>query len=98
MVRETSLMAYCAEMPKIRETQYRVLYSLWRHGPMTASELALLLQERINAISPRPNELRKMGLVHGLRKRSCSVTTHTAIEWSVTTKGMHAIEQGEVLS
>ncbi len=82
MLQATSREAFAGIAPHLGERQQEVLAAFYKNGPMTNSELSEFLGIRINAITPRTNELVKMGLVHEHDRRPCRVTGSKAIVWS----------------
>lgn len=89
----TSLKAYAEEIePTLGYRQDMVLKALQNVGPMTNKETARYLEMEINSITPRMNELVKMGLVGEVDKRHCKITGRTAIVW-----GLKKLEQARLL-
>lgn len=82
-VRDTSREAYDSIVPDLNEKQAIVLAAIEMHQPLTNSELSEVLGWSINRITPRVLELRNLGKVVDLGKRSCRVTGRNAHEWGV---------------
>lgn len=87
MIQETSKTAYIEIKPELGQRQEEVLnlikdYTL-KGKNLTNTEIGKILERPINAITPRTNELVKLGLVKESEKRRCNVTGRTAIAWSV---------------
>lgn len=78
---DTSRMAYHDIQPKIGDRQNKVLGVIELHGPMTNSEIAQVLGWPINTVTPRTNELVKLGVLAIYDRRHCNVTGRTAIVW-----------------
>lgn len=81
-VRSTSIQAFGDIQPRIGEKQQVVVNALIRFGPMTNTEIAHRTKNPINTITPRTNELVKMGIVAEIDRRSCKITGKKAIVWS----------------
>ena len=80
MVEETSREAYELIKHLISDKQKEVLQVFKKHSDQsfTNMELANELGWSINRVTPRTNELRKMGLLQTVGKRACRVTGNTA--------------------
>lgn len=81
MIRDTSREAYASVAPHIGQKQAVVLGVIRSGNGMTNAEIAQALHLPINCVTPRCLELRKMGLVIEMGKRSCRVTGRTAYVW-----------------
>src|SRR5579864_4507139 len=81
MIQDTSLAAFDSIQPKLGEKQNKVLQTLRLLPNATNAELAAKLGWPINTITPRCQELRKMGLVLDAGKRTCKQTGSTAHAW-----------------
>lgn len=86
-MQETSLAAYRSEVrPTLGDRQraaYSVLCEAHAEGKnMTNSEIAATLNWKINTVTPRINELRKVGKVRGDGLRTCNVTGRTVHAWT----------------
>lgn len=80
MIQDTSLEAFF----KFKDAQTRrdqVLQTLRLLPDATNAELADKLRWAINRITPRVNELRKLGLVLDNGRRVCRITAGTAHAW-----------------
>ncbi len=89
-VQETSLAAYADAVPQLRPRQKKVYEILEEQGPMTNLEIAYYLHWPINIVTPRTNELVKLGVVQEMTRRPCRHTGRTSIAWGVVT---HKAEQ-----
>ena len=85
-MQSTSLEAY-RNLGRLGEKQHAVhqmILSANRLGyDMTDKELSRALKWEINTVTPRRNELVKMGLVVRSQIRECSVTGRRVIAWKV---------------
>ena len=73
-----------AQSGLLRKTQTAVMAVLKERGDMTSGEIAQALDRRINSVSPRLAELRKLGVVKATRPRPCQVTRQTCLAWVLT--------------
>jgi predicted transcriptional regulator len=81
MIQETSLMAYqTVDLPRSR---LRVLKALNIKKEATNAMISNFLGIPINCVTPRMNELVKMGLVSESYKDRCPITGGVAIFWKV---------------
>lgn len=80
MVVDTSQMAYDTIKHLLSEKQLQVLTVFIRNPDRsyTNMELAEELGWSINRVTPRTNELRRLGLLITVGKRACKVTGRTA--------------------
>ncbi len=80
MVVDTSLAAYDMIKHLLSEKQGEVLKVFLKHRDRTYTnmELADALGWSINRVTPRTNELRKIGVIKTVGKRACRVTGNTA--------------------
>lgn len=53
------------------------------HGPMTNLELAYCLHRPINTITPRTNELAKLGVLRDAGVRACRMSGRSAHIWAI---------------
>ena len=86
MIRQTSILAFQNIQNKISKRQALIMDVLSQAGDegMTDQEIARKLKKSDpNYVRPRRNELCKMGLVIGITKRVCLVSTGTSIAWKV---------------
>ena len=83
LVKQTSLEAYSRIKKELGKRQQEVYDGFLGNGACTNLELSKLLTIPINQITPRTNELVKLGLVAEVEKRQCSVSGKMAISWRV---------------
>jgi len=82
MIRSTSLDAYNEIAPTLGKRQQLVLKAIKRASRAVSNrELAKYLGLEINQITPRVNELVKLGLVFADCKRVCRIGKRNAIHW-----------------
>jgi len=75
MITETSRSAFECIQPKITRSQRAVYRVVLEHPEgLTNAELAHYPQWTINRVTPRANELRKMGVLYDAGIRRCRVT------------------------
>lgn len=95
MTRQTSAKAYrtIRDNGLLSRVRFRIYRTLFREGPMTATECLTSLDKKLKAAGMRGvsfnthsrfSELRAMGVVHETGKRTCRITGHECIEWDVT--------------
>lgn len=82
MIQDTSREAFYDIQPQLGQRQKEVLDAFYKHGPMTNTELSRIVGLPINMITPRTNELVKMGYISLSHRRPCKVTGRSAIVWS----------------
>lgn len=83
-IQETSREAYYKDaIPKLRARQKAVYDALAEYGPCTNLEVAYLLHRAINTITPRMNELVKLGVVKEIGRRPCRHSGRSAITWGI---------------
>ena len=82
MIQPTSLDAY--QNLKIGNRQRIVFDAFKNHGACTNLEIATWEKIPINQVTPRTNELVKMGYVAESHKRKCSISGRTAIAWRIS--------------
>ena len=82
-VRQTSIEAYSRIKKELCKRQQEVYDGFLGNGTCTNLELSRLLGIPINQITPRTNELVKLGFVVEVEKRQCSVSGKKAISWRV---------------
>lgn len=83
-VQPTSLFTYRNEIkPTLGSRQREVYEALKTRKNWTNSELSEYLQRPINTVTPRVNELRKMGVVRLAETRGCNITGRTCCAWEV---------------
>lgn len=84
MIQDTSQRAFKQDvLPTIGERQLQVLKAIENLGNATNSEISEYLGWSINRITPRTNELVKMGKVVDAGKRACYITGRLAYIWVV---------------
>jgi len=82
-MRSTSLDAYNEVKPQLGQRQREVYDAIKELGSVTNNELSHYLRLPINQITPRTNELVKMGYVMVCEKRECSISKKTVLSWRV---------------
>jgi hypothetical protein len=82
-IADTSIETYLKNVyPNLGHRQAVVLHHLRNASvALTNAEIAAALARPINEITPRTNELRKMGLVIDAGRRKCKITGNTAHQW-----------------
>ena len=82
MIQDTSRHAYKYDaLPTLGERQLLVYNELLKADNLTNLEMAKRLGIEINTVTPRTNELVKLGLVTEDCKRVCRISGRTAIAW-----------------
>jgi hypothetical protein len=86
MLQDTSIRSYDNEIrPRLSERQATVRRLLLAYpSGLTNAEMAKLLSWPINTVTPRSNELVKLGVARDAGKRKCQVTGRTAHTWALT--------------
>lgn len=82
MIQDTSREAFHDIQPQLGQRQKEVLDAFYEHGPMTNTELSRKIGLPINMITPRTNELVKLGYVKQSHRRPCKITGRNAIVWT----------------
>ena len=82
-VRQTSIEAYSRIKKELGKRQQEVYDGFLGNGTCTNLELSRSLGIPINQITPRTNELVKLGFVAEVEKRVCGVSGRKAISWRV---------------
>lgn len=82
-VRDTSIAAYKDILSGLPPKRARVLGIIKREKNVSNSELSVFLGWPINTVTPRVNELRRLGLVFGDGKRICKITGRRVHVWEV---------------
>lgn len=82
MIQDTSRESFHNIQPQIGQRQKEVLDAFYEHGPMTNTELSRVIELPINMVTPRTNELVKMGYVKLSHRRPCKITGRSAIVWT----------------
>ena len=102
MVRDTSIQAYQTIEANglLSEMRWNTYDCLYRHGPMTSSELDERMKKEgtltRRSSQPRLHELRERGCVRELDKVLCSITGLTVIQWDVTSNLPAAVVNSSV--
>jgi len=81
MIQDTSLHAYALATRQLGAKQKIVLDTIRFFPDATNAELGQRLGWPVNRITPRTNELRKIGLVLDAGRRRCKVTGSMAHCW-----------------
>ncbi|MFM7795308.1 MAG: hypothetical protein ACKO7N_00930 [Candidatus Nitrosotenuis sp.] len=81
MSQETSIISY--NSLNLGPRQHKILHCIKDMGCPTNLEISTFLNIPINQVTPRTNELVKLGLVVECEKRICSVSHRLAISWRV---------------
>ena len=83
-IQPTSLFAYRTEVePTLPFRQKLIFDEIARHEDVTNTEISHYLGIPINTVTPRVNELRKLGLVCESVKRECQITHRKVIAWKI---------------
>ena len=82
-VKQTSIEAYSRIKKELGKRQQEVYDGFLGNGTCTNLELSRLLGIPINQITPRTNELVKLGFITEVEKRECSISGKKAISWRV---------------
>lgn len=83
MMRSTSLDTYQQIKLELGDRQKMVLETIRILGCPTNLELSKYLNIPINQITPRTNELVKLGIVTECEKRECSISHRTVYSWRI---------------
>jgi hypothetical protein len=81
MIQYTSLAAWEIALAKVGRSQKAVLDMLRTMDDATNAELGYRMGWPINRVTPRVNELRKIGLVLDIGRRTCKITANAAHAW-----------------
>lgn len=84
MIQDTSKEAYVGISAELGHRQRQVLDAFKQFGPHTNLEISRLLGLPINQVTPRTNELVKMGCLQSTIKRRCTISKKNAIVWSTS--------------
>ena len=82
-VKQTSIEAYSRIKKELGKRQQEVYDGFLGNGTCTNLEVSRSLGIPINQITPRTNELVKLGLITEVEKRTCDVSGRKAISWRV---------------
>ena len=85
-IRETSTDSYNIIKHTIGKRQKVVLLAFLEHGAVTNLEISTWKQIPINQVTPRTNELVKMGYMTESEKRECSISGRNVFTWIRTKK------------
>lgn len=80
-IRDTSLDAYKSIKKELGKRQQQVLEVIHYYGEANNLMISKKLGIPINSITPRVNELRKMGMVIEAYKDKCPYTKRVSIYW-----------------
>ncbi len=83
-IQSTSRLAYETIKPELGDRQRAVYEEIKKLQPCTNMEIGHSMYVSINNVTPRTNELVKMGYVHAWGKRECKITGRKAIAWQLT--------------
>ncbi len=83
MIQQTSLVAYYDIYRKLGLLQRKVLAIIREVGPVSNLMISRYSSIPINIVTPRVNELRKIGLVVFDRKDVCEISGKRVIYWRV---------------
>lgn len=82
MIQQTSLFAYRNEVKPTLGARQKIIYEeIQKHEDVTNGEISASLHIPINTVTPRVNELRKLGMVVLAKTRKCRVTGRTCLSW-----------------
>lgn len=82
--RSTSLDAFTDIQPELGDRQKLVLAGIKELKSPTNLELSVHLKIPINQVTPRTNELVKLGIVTEHEKRECQISHRTVWSWRLT--------------
>jgi|TARA_R110000744_G_scaffold346543_2_gene452071 DNA-binding MarR family transcriptional regulator len=83
MVQETSFDAFESIQDTLGKRQARVYGILKEQGECSNMDISIKLSMPINQITPRTNELVKMGLVKNSGKKKDSITNRLVMIWDI---------------
>ena len=81
LVRQTSLEAYSRIKKELGSRQQEIFDCFEGNGSCTNLEVSKMIGVPINCVTPRTNELVKLGLVIEDEKRNCNVSGRKSISW-----------------
>lgn len=86
MSRKTSSITYRAIVDEglLSPLRLEIYTMLFIHGPMTCKEVTKRIGAERDSISPRMQEMVRMGVVEETGERMCSVSDRLAVLWDVT--------------
>ena len=82
-MQQTSIESYQYVKKDLGERQQAIYDGFTGNGSCTNLEISKLMSIPINSVTPRTNELVKMGLLIEDCKRECSISGRKAISWKV---------------
>lgn len=82
-LQQTSLLAFDSIQQYLGERQRQVYLALMSLGEATNTMISKASGLPINVVTPRVNELRKLGRVIESKKDPCRITGRMAIYWRV---------------
>ena len=82
-LRSTSLDAFSEIKPELGVRQKQVYDAIKYLGCPTNLEVSVFKKIPINQVTPRTNELVKMGYVVECEKRECSISHRTVWSWRI---------------
>ena len=80
-MQQTSIISF--QNLQIGNRQKIVLNGLMKYGACTNLEISTWSNIPINQVTPRTNELVKLGLIKESHKRRCSISNRYAIAWRI---------------
>ena len=80
-MQQTSIISF--QNLQIGNRQKIVLNAFMNHGACTNLEISTWYNIPINQVTPRTNELVKLGLIKESHKRRCSISNRYAIAWRI---------------
>lgn len=88
-MQQTSLLAWDEIKQDLGDKQKIVLDTIRgaSYDGLTNMEISKILDWSVNRVTPRVNELRKLGLVVLVCKRNCRVTGYRALAWGALHSG-----------
>lgn len=98
MIRDTSMEAFERILPKINDRQEQILLHLSRFGEQTNKMISHSIKLPINSVTPRTNELLKMGLIEVSKTDFCQAPVsdekdrRKARYYKVTEKGWEKVD------
>lgn len=83
-IQQTSLFVYHNEVKPTLGDRQKIIYEVLKSGSnFTNQEVADRLGFQINTVTPRMNELVKLGVVELATKRKCNRTGRTCCAWKI---------------
>ena len=81
MIQETSLEAYRALQPELGSMQNMIYNILKTYPGLSNLDISRIIKKPINSVTPRVNELRKMGLVILSHHKKDRITRRRVMCW-----------------